>query len=187
MEIPPDAKDVSIPLTKIITSGTILSLLMLVTGILPYLVHWGLPRLLDEAFSLRVLPITVFALFAGLILHEAVHAIGWKYAGNVAWNALSFGIDRKTLSPYTHLNTPITARAYRIGAALPGFVTGVVPALYGGFTGDAVMAAVGAVLFSGAVGDAIVLWVIRDVPPHARVLDHPSNAGCYVLQDSSEF
>jgi hypothetical protein len=41
-------------------------------------------------------------------------------------------------------------------------------------------------LFSiAAAGDFMILWVLRNVPSHLLVQDHPSRAGCLVYEPMS--
>jgi hypothetical protein len=163
-------------------SATLYSLLLLALPITLFMLVYGWSRFWNNAFSLDFIALLLIFI-AAVILHEAIHAVGWKVFGGLAWSDLTFGIDRKTLSPYCHARAPMRAQAYRIGAALPGILTGIVPALVGIVFADAALTLLSAVMVSAAVGDALVLWVIRDVPPQAWVLDHPKNAGCYVKLD----
>lgn len=148
-----------------------------------YALIWGIGPLLDVLVTVEALLLTLAGFVALIIAHEVVHAVGWMIAGRLPPRSIRFGIDRKTLSPYARAMTPLRARAYRIGAALPLLVTGIAPWLLALFTADARLAMIAALLISGAVGDLYVLWAIREVPGQARVLDHPSSAGCYVLPD----
>jgi hypothetical protein len=77
----------------------------------------------------------------------------------------------------------MTARAYRVGGALPGVVTGLLPVLAGLALGQPVLLLVGAFFLMAAVGDLLILWAIRRVPAAAQVLDHPTLPGCLVLRD----
>jgi hypothetical protein len=101
----------------------------------------------------------------------------------VPWSAIRFGFFWRSLTPYAHCTAPLPATAYRWGTALPGLVTGALPVALGLATGAGVVLVLGTVLLTAAAGDALVLWAIRDVPGRARVLDHPSKVGCYVLAD----
>ncbi len=177
----PAGRDVSIPLEQIIAQATGLSLLMLAVPLLLYIVVWGW-RDLFAGFN--------FLVFVGLLVfftlwHEGFHAIGWKYWGDLRWQDLKFGFAWRALAPYCHAKAPMRADAYRFGAALPGVMTGLVPFLGALVLGNGIMALVGAVMISGAVGDLYVLWVIRDLPPDALVRDHPSNAGCIVVREGT--
>jgi hypothetical protein len=182
---PPDGyTDVSIPLPEVMARVTILSLVLLVVPMLVYIVIYGFDEFWSGVFDndnfLVWLIIFVVTIALAVVAHEGIHAIGWKLFSGLGWDQIKFGIDRKTLSPYCHARAPMRASAYRIGAALPGILLGVVPIIVGLVGASAGWTAFGALLLSAAVGDALVLWVIRDVPADAWVLDHPSNAGCYV-------
>lgn len=126
-------------------------------------------------------------LFIALILaHEGAHAIGWKFAGQLDWSQFTFGFQWKTLSPYCHAKAPMPARAYRIGAILPSIVTGFLPWLMGLLRADAILAFTGALMIAVAFGDVMVVWIIRAVDSNAMVLDHASNAGCYVQDGNAD-
>jgi hypothetical protein len=75
------------------------------------------------------------------------------------------------------------AAGYRIGVILPLIVTGIIPLIVGVASRNGTLTWLSAYAISAAIGDLIVLWVIRAVPGHSRVIDHPSQAGCYVLLD----
>ncbi|MCC6614586.1 MAG: DUF3267 domain-containing protein [Anaerolineae bacterium] len=178
---PPGYRDVSVPLPQVVLQGTLLSLAILVVPVLIYWLIHGFAAFWAGLGGVSILS-WIAAVVLGVILHEGIHALGWKFFGGLRWRDLRFGVDRSTLSPYCHARVPMSARAYRIGAVLPGILTGLLPTVAGIALGHAFMTAIGAVLLSAAIGDLIVLWVLRTIPPAAHVLDHPSNAGCYVME-----
>jgi hypothetical protein len=146
---------------------------------------WGwaaLGRGVEEALRLVVF-VPVF--IGGILVHEGLHGFGWKVFGGVPRGAIRFGFAWKALMPYAHCTVPLRAQAYRWGAALPGLATGLLPVLVGLALGWGAMLVLGAILLSAAAGDALVLWAIREVPAEARVIDHPSKPGCYVLRDEA--
>jgi hypothetical protein len=116
---------------------------------------------------------------ASVILHEGLHALGWFAFGGVPWAKIRFGI--KTATPYAHTKAAMPARAYRLSAALPGLVLGAVPGVISWIAGSGLLMGYGALMLSAAAGDAVILWLIRDVKAGQRVQDHPSEAGCRVL------
>ena len=116
-----------------------------------------------------------------MLLHEGVHAVAWKLASGLPWGAFTFGIQWKMLAPYCHSAAPMPARAYRIGAAMPLFVTGLLPWAVGLALGDWDLALAASLLISGAGGDLYTLWSIRDLPDDVLVQDHQVRAGCVVL------
>ena len=79
------------------------------------------------------------------------------------------------------ITEPMAAHAYRLGAAMPGLVLGVLPWLFGLATGNGPAFLFGLLFTIAALGDAMILWLLRGVAPEAQVIDHPSRAGCYVM------
>jgi hypothetical protein len=157
-----------------------LALGLLLVCVVPYVLVWGPASLIAGlgAMGWWVLPVLVVAIVA----HELLHGLGWKLFGGLAWADIKFGFQWKALMPYAHARVPMTARAYRWGGALPGLITGVLPALLGLAFGQPVLLLLGAILVIAAVGDLMVLWAIRRVPAEVKVLDHPSLPGCLVIQ-----
>lgn len=123
----------------------------------------------------------ILALILGGVAHEIIHALGWIVFGKVPREAIEFGFNWKGLMPYTHCKTPVKASAYRIGALLPGAITGLLPAVAGLIAGSLWLTMVGAVMIGAAGGDVLILWVLRAVPSDARILDHPTKVGCEVV------
>ena len=121
------------------------------------------------------------ALMAGcIVVHEGLHGLAWRWASGLPASAVSYGFQWKTLTPYAHANTPMPARAYRIGAAVPGVVLGLLPAVVGLVMGWGLAFSFGVFFTFAAGGDALILWLLRGVPPTALVSDHPTRAGCLV-------
>lgn len=185
MSTPPDAppgyRDVSIPISAITTPGLVIGLVIAALAMVPFWLLHDFKGSLEMSAGTGALLILI--LIALLFAHELLHALGWMLAGRFGWDQISFGFDRKTFNPYTHVRTPMTARAYRLGAILPGLVTGAIPVLAGWITGSGVLTLLGTFMAIGAVGDLIILWIIRRVPGEALVMDHPTNAGCWVKED----
>ncbi len=171
-------RDVSIPLENIAAQAGLLAVLLLILPMLPHIFRWGF-----VGFEARGYLLGFIATLALIVAHELVHAVGWMVFGRVPRAEVQFGFAWRTFSPYVHIERPIRADAYRIGAALPLFVTGLFPVILGTLTNQGWLTVAGAILVSGAVGDILVLWVIRDIPADAKVLDHPKNAGCYVVEE----
>jgi hypothetical protein len=123
-----------------------------------------------------------FAIFFGsIIIHEGLHALGWAWFGRVSLREMKFGIFKG--NPYTHVKVPIRARAYQWGGALPGIVLGVVPAVVSWISGNGALMLFAAIMLATAGGDAIMLWLLRDVSPERLVQDHPSAIGCLVMKE----
>lgn len=147
-----------------------------------FVVRWSWP-LLDRGLS-DFLDIRVAAplIIVGIIVHEIIHAVTWAVASRRPFRAIAIGFQWRSLSPYAHPREPIEARAYRIGAAMPGLVLGLMPAAAAIALGRPVLLVFGLLFTIAAGGDALVLWLIRGVPPATLVRDHPTRAGCVVVE-----
>ena len=166
--------DLSVPILKLPVWVWILSVALLILPLGFYArfhpLSWG------DMFNFE----TVVWLIVLVIVHEGVHAIAWKTSSGLPWSQFSFGIDKKSLSPYCHANAPMDVRAYRIGGAAPLLLVGIVPLIYAILAASSMWALLSAVMISAAVGDIFVLWSLRNVPDGALCLDHPSQAGCII-------
>ena len=138
----------------------------------------------DAALDRPLVPLLVFA--GGVLAHEALHAAAWRLAGRVPAEAVRLGFQWKALTPYAHCAVPMAAGPYRVGAAVPGVVLGLGPALLGLAVGSGAVFLFGLLFTLAAGGDALVLWLLRDVPADRLVADHPTRAGCLVLGGAGE-
>jgi hypothetical protein len=120
------------------------------------------------------------AVLVCIVVHEALHGVGFLAAG-VPRSSLKFGVQARTLTPYATCAVPLAVRRYRFAAALPALVLGVLPMLAGWITGVAELAMFAFWMLAFAGGDLLILWLIRDLPPETRVIDHPDRAGCRIV------
>ena len=103
-----------------------------VSGLLtlgPFVLLWGsdridaaFPAATDLRFALPVLAVSV-------LLHEGLHALGFRLLGRAPRSAVRLGFQRRTLTPYANCTAPVRANAYRATALLPGAVLGAGPVL----------------------------------------------------------
>ena len=175
---PSKLRDVSVPLSEIASKALPLSIVLTIVPLIPHVLRWGL----QTAFNPRDYLLGFVAFVLLIVAHEAMHAIGWIVFAGVSPKDIRFGIAWKTLSPYAHSTVAMPASGYRIGVVLPLIVTGILPVIIGTWFNMGWLTVAGAILVSGAVGDLIVLWVIKDIPFSAQVIDHSENAGCYVVE-----
>lgn len=125
----------------------------------------------------------VVVIVAGIVVHELLHALSWVYLGRKSWSAIKFGVVWKALAPYAHCKEAVEVRRYRWAVAMPGILLGLVPSLIGILTGVGPVMLFGLIFTLAAAGDALILWVIRSVEAGKLVEDHPSRAGCYVIEN----
>ncbi|HYJ80286.1 MAG TPA: DUF3267 domain-containing protein [Longimicrobiaceae bacterium] len=163
--------------------ANLIALLFLPLAALPVLLHlllWGAASLaagVDFLFPWLFVPLLV----ASIVVHEALHALGFVAVGGAPRGAIHFGVDRRTLSPFAGCTAPLRARAYRGAVLLPSLVLGVAPVVAGLVTGSGWPTLWGALMLFCAGGDFAALWAMRAVPGDARVLDHPERVGCRVV------
>jgi len=128
-----------------------------------------------------IVPLMLLILL-GVVLHELIHAIGWVTFGSKSFSSIKFGFQWKTLTPYAHLKEPVEVNAYRLGAFLPGLILGIIPFVLSLILGNGDLFWFSLVHTSAAGGDWLILWLIRKVKAGMQVEDHPTHAGCYVLE-----
>jgi len=118
----------------------------------------------------------------GVVVHELIHGIAWAIFGHKPFSAIKFGFQWKTITPYAHLKEPVEVNAYRIGAFMPGLILGILTYLLSLLLGDGKLFWFSLVHTSAAGGDWLILWLIRNVKRGTLAEDHPTNAGCYVIE-----
>lgn len=118
----------------------------------------------------------------GIVVHEFIHGITWAIFARKPFSAIKYGFQIKTLTPYAHLKEPVEVNAYRIGAFMPGFILGIFIYIVSLVLGDGNLFWFSLVHTSASGGDWLILWLIRHVKAGTLVEDHPSNAGCYVIE-----
>jgi hypothetical protein len=88
----------------------------------------------------------------------------------------------RVLMPYSHPAQPMRVWSYALGAAAPGCVLGLVPALFGVATANGAWSGWGALFLAAACGDVLVLYSMRHLPACTLVRDHPTRIGCEVVK-----
>lgn len=151
--------------------------------LLPHWLIWGSAALIDDILGvfrpLIILPVFVVS----ILVHEALHGIGYVWFGRLPWSAVQFGFHWRALAPYARCKEQLSAIAYRGAIFLPGLMLGVIPSILGVIFGLGWLSLYGVLMLIAAGGDFLILWVIRRVAAKAQVLDHPTRLGCWVMTD----
>ena len=147
-----------------------------------YVLRWGMSAGGDLSGMVAFLAATL----VGLVAHELIHAATWMLVGKKSRSVIRFGIDRQTFSPYAHCTEPMEVNAYRVGGFMPALLLGILPALIAILTGSGWLMIYGLLFTAAAGGDMLVLWLLRGVQAGRRVEDHPTRAGCYVLDEETK-
>lgn len=150
-----------------------------------YVGLWGRANFFTGLGQLTSLPNILPVLILGIPLHEFLHAVGWSIFGRIPIREVKFGVMWKMLTPYAHLRNPIRAFAYKAGAMSPSLVMGLLPYMLGLMNGHAWLVNFGLLFILAAGGDILVFWTLRDVRGDSMVIDHPTRAGCIVMDEES--
>lgn len=137
----------------------------------------GVLTLLENPF------LFLLCIIAGVFVHEYLHKLGWMFFAKMPSASIEFGFQLKTLSPYAHATKPMEINGYRWGAALPFLVLGLIPAIIGISLGNTAIFLYGMIFIFAAGGDLLILWITRFLKPGTKIEDHPTRAGCYVLEE----
>lgn len=63
---------------------------------------------------------------------------------------------------------------------MPAIILGFLPAIWAITTGNFYLLCFGIFFTMGAAGDFMILMILKNENPEDLVLDHPSEAGCFV-------
>lgn len=144
----------------------------------PYALLWGADRLSAAPPRLPSLPVGLALLAAVVLIHELLHAVGFRVFGRAPRAAVRIGFQRRTLTPFASCSAPVTASAYRAAGLLPAVVLGGLPLLAAWVSGSGELLLLGWLMLALAGGDLAAVWAMRSVPRSALVYDHPSRVGC---------
>ena len=124
----------------------------------------------------------IIAVLLGIVIHEWIHGFSWMIFGGKSFSAIRFGFQWKTVTPYAHLMEPVEVNAYRLGAFMPGFILGILTYVLSLVLGNGDLFWFSLLHTSASGGDWLILWLIRNIKSGVLVEDHPTQAGCYVLE-----
>ena len=124
----------------------------------------------------------LLVVMVGVVLHELIHGITWAIFAKNGFQSIKFGILKEMLTPYCHCQEPLRLRQYMLGAMMPGLVMGVLPWLISLLVGSVPLLVLGIFFTMAAAGDLMIVQLIYKEDPDSYVLDHPSEAGCYVYR-----
>lgn len=176
-------RDLSVSMTTASLYMLVVMVPLMLLLVLLYCGVWGSDRFFAGLYRFMDWDSILPALLIGVPAHELIHGLAWVWFGKISIKDIKFGL--KSLAPYTHCKVPIRAKAYRMGAFMPVLLLGVLPYTIGLLAGNGWLPAFGLVYILAAGGDLLVLWILRGVDGQALVEDHPSQAGCYVMEKNS--
>ncbi|MFO7368680.1 MAG: DUF3267 domain-containing protein [Bacteroidales bacterium] len=163
----------------------------LVYGV-PYFLLWKDQFTLDYFRSVldNPHPIHVFMGFfflvgimvGGIVLHELIHGITWSLFASKGFKSIRFGVLWNMLTPYCHCKEPLKVRHYILGAIMPAILLGIIPAVIALFTGSFGLLLFALLFTITAIGDFMIINLLRKEHMEDLAEDHPSEAGCYIYR-----
>jgi len=170
-------RDLSISMVRANVIVIVLSIPLIALQIALFISLYG-----AQGTEVSIIPLFVIIVL-GIFVHELIHGVTWIIIGGKDFSAVKFGFQWKTLTPYAHLKEPMEFNVYRISVFMPGLLLGILPYLLSLLLADANLFWFSLIHTSAAGGDFLILWLIRNVKAGSLVEDHPTNAGCYVIEN----
>jgi hypothetical protein len=154
--------------------------LVLVVSALPYLLIHGFGNFAAVVFK----DVVLFALIliSGVVVHELIHAIVFGLFAKGGFDSISFGVDRKTYSPYCHCSGEMKVLVYRIGALAPMVIMGLIPMLYSWHDGSLGWFFFGLLYSMAAGGDWVAVSLTNGLHLRDIIRDHPSRLGFFIVK-----
>lgn len=180
-----NARKVAIDITKANVVAVVIMLLAAIIFIVPFFIIWK-NRPIEELFSTGS-NWGLFFLFmiVGIVVHELIHGITWACFAKSGWKSISFGVMWKLLTPYCHCSEPMRKHPYMLGAMMPFVILGVLPAILGLVICSLPVVVWGVFFIAAAAGDIWMTWLLTKEPADCLVLDHPSEAGFYIIDENT--
>jgi hypothetical protein len=171
-------RDISIPMSEAASKSLLIAIPIAILQVAPFLMLHGFPAI----SATTNMAAYGFLLLFGIFVHELIHMFAWALFSKKSLQAFNLGFQWQSLTPYAHCKETMDISPYRIGSIAPGFLLGILPWLISLFTGDTLPFFYGLLYTIAAGGDFLILWIIRNVKPKTLVEDHPTNAGCYIIE-----
>jgi hypothetical protein len=150
--------------------------------LVPYFLMSSWSYFLEQLTNGWAILVFCFSLVAGVFLHEGIHGLTWGLT-NRNFHNVSFGIIRKYITPYCHYSEPMSRSKYILGAVMPFLLLGIVPAVWGLMVMNVWIIFFAIFFIAGAAGDLWMIGLILKENPKAQFLDHPSEAGFFVIEN----
>lgn len=155
---------------------------------LPYFLIWtsqfqpGNLRMLIPDFIVGQTVIIFVLVLGGIVLHELIHGITWSRFTEKGFKSIRFGVLWKMLTPYCHCKEPLKVNQYILGAIMPSIILGIIPSVIAILIGNFGLLIFGIFFTMAAAGDFLIINLLRKENKDDLVLDHPSEAGCYIYR-----
>lgn len=128
----------------------------------------------------------VFGFILGIVLHELIHGIVFARYAKRGFKSIKFGILWKMLTPYCHCKEPLQVKYYRLALVMPAVVLGFIPFLVSLFLGNFSLLIFAGIMTTSAIGDFMIIHLLRKEKSTDWVEDHPTEVGCFIYRKKIE-
>ena len=179
-------RKVAIDIVKANVFAVVIMVVAAIVFLIPFFLIWKDRKPIGELFGgFGDWSIALVLMFVGIAVHELIHGATWACFAKSGWKSISFGIMWKLLTPYCHCNEPMHIPRYMYGAMMPCIILGVIPAIVALFIGSLPLLVWGIFFIAAAAGDIWMTWLLTKENPKSLVLDHPSEAGFYIIDEDT--
>ncbi len=179
-------RKVAIDLGKANVFSVVFILALLLIAVTAYFLLWP-EQFAKETFRAMVqfdwMGPLILMMTAGIVVHELIHGLTWACFAEGGWTTIKFGIVREHMTPYCHCNVPLRKNSYMTGAFMPCLVLGIIPTLIGFVFASLLFLFFGLISIASATGDLWMMLLLRKEKSGSLILDHPSEAGYYVIEN----
>ena len=180
-------RKVAIDIVKANVFAVVIMVVAAVAFLIPFFLIWKDRKPISELFGgLGEWSIALVLMFVGIAVHELIHGATWACFAKSGWKSINFGIMWKLLTPYCHCDEPMHIPGYMCGAMMPCIILGIIPAIAALFIGSLPLLVWGIFFIAAAAGDIWMTWLLTKENPKSMVLDHPSEAGFYIIDENTD-
>ena len=177
-------RKVTIDIVKANVFGMVVLIVSAIAFFVPFVLIWKGRKPTNELVGgVSEWGLSFVLLIVGVVVHELIHGVTWACYAKSGWKSISFGVMWKFLTPYCHCSEPMHVRGYIMGAMMPCVILGIVPAVAALCIGSLPLLMWGIIFIAAAAGDIWMTWLLTKEDPHSLVLDHPSEAGFYIIDE----
>lgn len=157
---------------------------------LPFVMFFGyLYFRINSTVNFVITIYSAFMFFLVLIIlvvfHEVIHGLIWGIFANKHFRSISFGVIRKSLTPYCTCDEPLKKWEYIIGAAMPTLILGFGIATSSIFLNSQQLFLLSLIMIFGGGGDFLIIMKIilhKVLGRDTIYYDHPYECGVVVFE-----
>ncbi|MBQ9285224.1 MAG: DUF3267 domain-containing protein [Bacteroidaceae bacterium] len=177
-------RKVTIDIAKANVFAMLIMFVAAIAFLVPFLLIWsGRKDINGLVGSSSEWLVAFVTMIVGIVVHELIHGLTWAYYASSGWRSISFGVMWKLLTPYCHCSEPLHIRDYMMGAMMPCIVLGILPAVIALIIGSLPLLVWGIFFIAAAAGDIWMTWLLTKEDHKGLVLDHPTEAGFYIIEE----